>query len=54
MEIYLRGGWASRVMKRIKGSLDATPSGAELTGLYARRANTWTRRPGGHSDTSPP
>lgn len=39
MEIYLRGGWASRVMKRIKGQLDMTPSGAELDDLYSRQAS---------------
>lgn len=36
MEIYERGGWASQIMKRIKGELDCTPSGGELTDLYAR------------------
>ncbi|MCA9239278.1 MAG: NAD(P)-dependent oxidoreductase, partial [Planctomycetales bacterium] len=38
MDIYLRGGWMSRLMKRIKGKLDATPSSSELTGLYSREA----------------
>ena len=37
MEIYLRGGWASKIMKKIKGELDATPSSDELNDLYARR-----------------
>ena len=36
MEIYLRGGWPTRVMKRIKGELNSTPSGSELTDLFAR------------------
>lgn len=36
MEIYLQGGWAGRMMKRIKGELDCTPSGGELNDLYAR------------------
>ena len=38
MEIYLRGGWASRMMKRIKGELSSTPSGGELNDLYSRDA----------------
>jgi nucleoside-diphosphate-sugar epimerase len=38
MRIYLRGGWASRWMKRLKSLLDATPRGSELNGLYRRRA----------------
>ncbi|MBX3437570.1 MAG: NAD(P)-dependent oxidoreductase [Planctomycetaceae bacterium] len=38
MRIYLQGGWRSRMMKRLKGVLDASPSGDELHGLYARRA----------------
>ncbi len=38
MRIYLRGGWAGRMMKRLKGALDATPSGNELHGLYGRKA----------------
>ena len=39
MEIYLRGGWASRMMKRLKGELDSTPSKGELNDLYSRKAN---------------
>ncbi len=39
MEIYLRGGWASQIMKRIKGNLDATPSTGELHDLYRRTAH---------------
>ncbi len=38
MEIYLRGGFASRVMKRIKGELKSTPSGDELNNLFSRQA----------------
>ncbi len=38
MEIYLRDGWAGRQMKRLKGSIDNTPSGNELTRLYCRQA----------------
>jgi nucleoside-diphosphate-sugar epimerase len=38
MEIYMRGGMASQLMKRLKGRLDSTPSGGELTDLYARKA----------------
>ncbi len=37
MEIYLKGGLASRIMKRIKGELDATPTGTELNDLYQRQ-----------------
>ncbi len=39
MEIYLRGGFASRLMKRLKGELDSTPSTGELNDLYSRKAN---------------
>ncbi|MEM8735461.1 MAG: NAD-dependent epimerase/dehydratase family protein [Planctomycetota bacterium] len=38
MEIYMRGGWASKWMKRIKGELASTPSGNELNDLYSRKA----------------
>lgn len=38
MELYLRGGFASRMMKKLKGRLDSTPSGGELNDLYARNA----------------
>ncbi len=38
MEIYLRGGWAGQMMKRLKNRLDSTPSEGELTDLYARKA----------------
>ena len=38
MEIYLRGGPAGRMMKRLKNALDTTPSSGELTDLYARCA----------------
>jgi predicted dehydrogenase/nucleoside-diphosphate-sugar epimerase len=38
MEIYLRGGWAGQMMKRLKGRLDTTPSGGELHDLYSRKA----------------
>ena len=38
MEIYLRGGFASRMMKLLKGELDTTPSSTELHDLFARRA----------------
>ena len=38
MEIYMRGGWAGRMMKGLKGRLDTTPSGSELNDLFARRA----------------
>ncbi len=36
MEIYLRGGWPTRVMKFIKGELNSTPSSTELDDLFAR------------------
>jgi nucleoside-diphosphate-sugar epimerase len=39
MEIYLRGGFLSRMMKRLKGELDSTPSKGELNNLYARKAS---------------
>lgn len=38
MEIYLRGGWMSRLMKRVKGELKSTPSGGELHDLFSRKA----------------
>jgi nucleoside-diphosphate-sugar epimerase len=38
MEIYLRGGVASRIMKRVKTILDSTPSPSELGDVYSRRA----------------
>lgn len=38
MEIYLRGGLASKMMKKLKGELDSTPSGGELHDLYMRKA----------------
>ena len=38
MEIYLRGGLACKIMKRIKGELDSTPTSDELGDLYQRKA----------------
>lgn len=38
MDIYLRGGWASRIMKRVKTVFDSTPSTGELEDLYSRQA----------------
>lgn len=38
MEIYLRGGFLGRMMKRLKGELDSTPSGNELHDLFSRKA----------------
>ena len=38
MEMYLRGGIASRIMKRVKMILDSTPSPTELEKLYSRNA----------------
>ena len=38
MEMYLRGGAASQIMKRVKTILDSTPSPGELEDLYSRRA----------------
>jgi len=38
MEIYLRGGWAGQMMKRLKSRLNSTPSAAELNDLFARKA----------------
>ncbi|MFK7734812.1 MAG: NAD-dependent epimerase/dehydratase family protein [Pirellulaceae bacterium] len=38
MEIYLRGGWPSKIMKRIKGELTSTPSAGELNDLFSRQA----------------
>ena len=37
MEIYLKGGLASKIMKKVKGELNATPSGTELNDLYQRQ-----------------
>ena len=37
MEIYLKGGLASKIMKKVKGELRATPSGTELNDLYQRQ-----------------
>ena len=39
MKIYLRGGTMSKVMARVKQTLDTTPSSAELNNLYSRRAH---------------
>ncbi|WP_404306589.1 NAD-dependent epimerase/dehydratase family protein [Neorhodopirellula lusitana] len=36
MEIYLQGGWPTKVMKRVKGTLKSTPSGNELNDLFTR------------------
>jgi nucleoside-diphosphate-sugar epimerase len=44
MEIYLRGGAASRLMKRVKTVLNSTPSARELEDLYSRRAVYSDRR----------
>jgi nucleoside-diphosphate-sugar epimerase len=38
VEIYLRGGIASRMMQRAKSVLQSTPSQRELGSLYSRRA----------------
>jgi nucleoside-diphosphate-sugar epimerase len=38
MEIYLQGGIASKIMKRVKGELQATPSVGELHDLFSRQA----------------
>lgn len=38
MEIYLQGGWPTKVMKRLKGQLDSTPTGGELNDLFSRDA----------------
>lgn len=38
MEIYLQGGWMSRLMKKVKGELNSTPSSGELHDLFARKA----------------
>ncbi|MBL8854833.1 MAG: NAD-dependent epimerase/dehydratase family protein [Planctomycetaceae bacterium] len=38
MEIYLRGGWAGQMMKRLKKQLENTPSGGELQDLFTRQA----------------
>lgn len=38
MDIYMRGGWPQRVMKKIKGELDSTPDNAELNDLFIRPA----------------
>lgn len=38
MKLYLRGGIANRLMKRMKRSLVASPSGFELRNLYTRQA----------------
>ncbi|MCA9193632.1 MAG: NAD-dependent epimerase/dehydratase family protein [Planctomycetales bacterium] len=44
MEIYLRGGTASKIMKRIKGEINSTPSQNELHHLYCRSARYNDRR----------
>ena len=36
MDIYLRGGRVSQVMKNVKSALFTTPSAAELEGLFSR------------------
>lgn len=38
MDIYMRGGWPQRIMKKIKGELDATPDSSELNDLFVRPA----------------
>jgi hypothetical protein len=38
MEIYLRGGWAGQMMKKLKKQLEHTPSGGELQDLFNRQA----------------
>lgn len=38
MDIYMRGGWPQRIMKKIKGELDATPDNSELNDLFVRPA----------------
>ena len=38
MEIYLRGGWAGQMMKKLKKRLESTPSGGELQDLFTRQA----------------
>ena len=38
MEIYMRGGLAHRVMKKIKGEMNATPDTNELNDLFSRQA----------------
>lgn len=38
MEIYLRGGWPTKVMKSVKNKLNSTPSGNELNDLFSRHA----------------
>lgn len=38
MEIYLRGGPVSKLMKRVKTFLSSTPSPAELSDVFSRRA----------------
>jgi nucleoside-diphosphate-sugar epimerase len=37
MEIYMRNGFAGRMMRKLKGELDSTPSLGELTDLYCRQ-----------------
>lgn len=39
MDMYLRGGVASQLMKRVKSGLSTTPSSSELMGLYSRTAH---------------
>lgn len=36
MEIYLRGGWPTTVIKRVKKVFNSTPSGRELNDLFTR------------------
>ncbi|HEY6565161.1 MAG TPA: hypothetical protein VIY86_11725, partial [Pirellulaceae bacterium] len=38
MDVYLRNGRASRLMKRLKKTLDTTPTVGELHGLFGRHA----------------
>ena len=44
MRVYLRGGFASDVMKRVRDRLKSTPTTAELAGLYSRTTNLSTQR----------
>ena len=37
MEIYMRNGFLGRMMRKLKGELDSTPSLDELTDLYCRQ-----------------
>jgi predicted dehydrogenase/nucleoside-diphosphate-sugar epimerase len=53
MEIYMRGGLAHKVMKRIKGEVNSTPDPNELHDLFQRAAHYDDRKASSLIDYSP-